>query len=109
MIPLTNEQKKKRHKKKRTYDALTRKSSNISTLMIKIIAKLDKNYCHYTGRYRDAVHSISNLKKSIPNKTLVVSDNGSNYDDHFIIKELAKQFEIQNLFSSNNKRNKKDQ
>ena len=43
--------------------------------------------------------------------------NGSNYDDHFIIKELSKEFEgdfnclgenteekIQNHFSSNNKR-----
>ena len=31
----------------------------------------------------------------MPNEVLVVFHNGSNYDYHFIIKELAKEFEGQ--------------
>ena len=57
----------------------------------------DKNYCkvrdhcHYMEEYRGAVHSIPNLKYSVPKKVLVKKafHNGSNYDDHFIIKKLA--------------------
>ena len=57
----------------------------------------DKNYCkvrdhcHYMEEYRGAVHSIRNLKYSVPKKVLVKKAfrNGSNYDDHFIIKKLA--------------------
>ena len=31
-----------------------------------------KDYCHYTTEYRGAVHSICNLKYSVPKKILVV-------------------------------------
>ena len=51
-----------------------------------------RDHCHYTGKYRSAVHSIYNLKFNLPNEILVVFDNGSNYDYHFIIKELANEF-----------------
>ena len=53
----------------------------------------DKDYwkfgdnCHFTSKYRDAAHSISNLKFNEPNKIPVVFHIGSNYDYHFIIKE----------------------
>ena len=63
----------------------------------------DKKYhkvrdrCHYTGEYRGAAHTICNLKYSIPKKILIVFHNGSNYDDHFIIKELAEEFKRQLL------------
>ena len=48
--------------------------------------------CHHTGKYRDANHSIYNLKFNMPNEIPVVFHNGSNYDYHFIIKELANGF-----------------
>ena len=51
-----------------------------------------KDYCHYTEEYRDGVHSICNLKYSIPKKLSIAFHNGSNYDYHFIIKELAEEF-----------------
>ena len=51
-----------------------------------------RNYCHYAGKYRDASHSICNLKFNVPNEIPVVFHNGSNYDYHFIIKELANNF-----------------
>ena len=61
----------------------------------------DKNYrkvrdhCHETGKYRGAAHSICNLKITMPNEISAVFHNGSNYDYHFIIKELANKFEEQ--------------
>ena len=52
-------------------------------------------HCHYTGEYRGAVHSICNLKYSVPKKIPVVVHSGSNYDYHFIIKELPEEFKKQ--------------
>ena len=54
-----------------------------------------RDHCHYTGQYRDAAHSICNLKNSVPKKIPIVFYNGSNYDYHFIIKELAEEFNKQ--------------
>ena len=57
----------------------------------------DKNYrkirdrCHFTDKYRGAVHSICNLRFSVPMKFLQFS----NFDYHFIIKELANEFQGQ--------------
>ena len=51
-----------------------------------------RDHFHYTGEYRGVVHSICNLKYSVPNKIPIVFHNGSNYDYHFIIKELAEEF-----------------
>ena len=52
-----------------------------------------KNHCHYTGKYRGAAHNICNLRYKVPKEIAVVFHNGSTYDYHFIIKELAKEFE----------------
>ena len=53
---------------------------------------------------RHTAHSICNLKFNVPNEILVVFHNGSNYDYHFIIKELANQFEGQFGCLGKNKR-----
>ena len=50
---------------------------------------------HFTGKYRGAAHDICNLSYKIPKKIPVVYHNGSTYDYHFIIKELAEEFEEQ--------------
>ena len=52
-----------------------------------------KDHYHYTGKYRGAAHDICNLRYKIPNKIPLVFHNGSTYDYHFIIKELAEEFE----------------
>ena len=52
-----------------------------------------KDYFHFTGKCRGVAHVICNLKYSIPKKYPAVVHNGSNYDYHFIIKELVKEFE----------------
>ena len=54
-----------------------------------------RDHCHYTREYRGAAYSIYNLKYSVPKKIPIVFHNGSSYDYHFIIKELAKKFEKQ--------------
>ena len=57
---------------------------------------------HCTGYYRSAAHSISNLNYSVPKKIPKVFRNGSNYDYHFVIKELAEEFKKQVICSGEN-------
>ena len=47
------------------------------------------------GEYRGATHSICNSKYSVPKTFPIVFHNGSNCNDHFIIKELAEEFKKQ--------------
>ena len=71
---------------------------------------------YFTSKYRGAAHSVCNLRIKVPNEIPVVFHNGSNYDYHFITKELPNdlgEFEclgkhkikVQNLFCSDRKRN----
>ena len=77
---------------------ITSKCKSMLYLQERIIKKLSKsinyrkvsNHCHYTGKYRGAAHSICNLKFNVPDEILVVFHNGSNYDYHFIIKQISK-------------------
>ena len=59
----------------------------------------DKKYLkvrdHYTVEYKGTAHSICNLKYSVPKKKPIIFHNESNYDYHFIIKELAEEFKKQ--------------
>ena len=48
-----------------------------------------RDHCHFTGKYRGAAHSICSLRYKTPKKIPIVFYNGSAYDYHFIIKELA--------------------
>ena len=72
-----------------------------------------RDHCHCTGKYRGAAHNICNLRYKTPKENPVVFHNGSTYAYHFIIKELAEEFEgqfeclggkyrkIYNFFSTN--------
>ena len=51
-----------------------------------------RDRCHYTGKFRGAAHNIFNLRYKIPKEIPVMFHNGSTYDYHFIIKELAIEF-----------------
>ena len=62
------------------------------------------DHCHYTGKCRGAVHSICNLRYSMSKGIPTVFQNGSNYNYHFIMTELEKEFKI---FRSNEKNTKK--
>ena len=89
MIPLTKKEEKNHNKQKICY--ICRKEFNIDD-NDKKYHKL-KDYCHYTGKYRGAAHDICNLRYKIPKEIPVVFHNGSTYDYHFIIKNLAEQSE----------------
>ena len=51
-----------------------------------------KYHCHYTGKYRGAAHSKCNLNYATTKPIPVVFHNGSTYDYHFIIKQIAREF-----------------
>ena len=62
-------------------------------MIIKSIIKV-KDHCHCTGKYRRTAHSFCNLRYKTQNKIPLVFHNGSAYDYHSIIKNLAKVLEV---------------
>ena len=89
MISLTTEDKVHYNKQKACYICKNEFDNNDND---KKQQKVRDHY-HYTGKYRGAAHNICNLRYKIPKEIPVVFHNGSTYDYHFIIKELAKEFE----------------
>ena len=51
-----------------------------------------RDHCHYSADYKGTVHSIWNLKYSVPKNIAIDFHNGSNYHDNYIIKELVEEF-----------------
>ena len=51
-----------------------------------------RDHCHYSGEYRGPAHGICSLKYSLPKKLPIDFHNGSNYDYHFILKEVVEEF-----------------
>ena len=90
MLPLKNQELKSNQYAKACHICEKRISKKFTN---------DKNYqkvrdhCHFTWKYSNAAHGICNLKFNVPNEISVVFHNDSNYDYHFIIKELANSFE----------------
>ena len=52
-----------------------------------------QDHRHYPGKYREAAHNACNLRYKIPREIPILFHNGSKYDDHFIIKAPAEEFE----------------
>ena len=73
MIPLINEEKESYENQKVCY--IYEKEFSTDKKYQKI-----KDYCHYTGKYRGAAHSICNLRYKTPKEISVVFHNGSTYD-----------------------------
>ena len=86
MISLTTEEKVHYNKQKVCYIGKKEFDSN-GKKQQKV-----RDHCYYTGKYRGAARNICNLRYKIPKEIPVVFHNGSTYDYHFIIKELAKEF-----------------
>ena len=82
MIPLTNEEKESYENQKLCH--ICKKEFNNDNKV--------RDHCHYTGKYRGAAHNKCNLRYKIPKEIPVVFHNGSTYDYHFIVKQLAKKF-----------------
>ena len=51
-----------------------------------------KNHCYYTGRFRGAAHNICNLNYSVQKEIPVIIYNAT-YDTHFMLNQLAIEFE----------------
>ena len=82
MIPLTNEEEDNYNKENTCY--ICKKYFNNDKV---------KDHCHFTGKYRGAAHNTCNLRYKVPKNIPVIFHNGSTYDYHFIIKELASEFD----------------
>ena len=96
MTPLTKEEEENYNNQKVCYickkEFNTSDTAESSSFERKKHHKV-RDHCHYTGKYRGAAHNICNLRYKIPKEIPIVFHNGSTYDYHFIIKELAKEFE----------------
>ena len=89
MIPLTKKEEKKHNKQEVCHICKKGFSTDDSNKKYHKV----RDHCHYTGKYRGAAHDICNLRHKKPKEIPVVFHNGSTYDYHFIIKELAEEFE----------------
>ena len=92
MIPLTDQEKEAYDKEKVCFLCKCEFCYNKTNKKeYKLMCKV-RDHCHFTGKYRGAAHSKCNLKYKVPKFIPVAFHNGSNYDNHFIIKQLAKDF-----------------
>ena len=89
MITLTKEGKRSRRTSRKCYICKKKFSTDNNNKKHHKV----RDHCHYAGKYRGAAHDICNLKYKTPKEIPVVFHNGSTYDYHFIIKELAEEFE----------------
>ena len=89
MIPLTKKEEKKHNKQEVCYICKKGFSTDDNNKKYHKV----RNHCHYTGKYRGAAHDICYLRYKIPKEIPVVFHNDFTYDYHFIIKELAEEFE----------------
>ena len=93
MIPLTDGENKSYKKQKVCY--ICKKEFNTDKNdknAFKLYHKV-RDHCHYTAKYRGAAHNICNLRYKTPKGISVVFHNGSTPGYHFIIIELAKNFD----------------
>ena len=82
MIPLTKEEDDDCNKENNCY--ICKKDFNNDKV---------RDHCHFTSKYRGAAHNTCSLRYKIPKNIPVIFHNGSTIDYHFIIKELANEFE----------------
>ena len=91
MIPLTDKEKETHENQKICciceQEFCTKKNKKEFKEKLRV-----RDHDHYTGKYRGSAHSICNLRYKVPKEIPVVFHNGSTYDYHFIIKQLAKEF-----------------
>ena len=91
MIPLTNEENESYENQKICHICEKEFCTDEDKKEFKKMQKV-RDHCHYAGKYRGAAHSICHLRNKISKEIPVVFHNGSTYDYHFIIKQLAREF-----------------
>ena len=60
-----------------------------------------RDHCHYTEKYRGAMHSNCNLQYKIPGHIPVIFHNLSGYDAHLFIRELSKHMSSMGVIAKN--------
>ena len=92
MIPLTNKEVKSYEKQKVCHifekEFCDDKNKKIEYDLYHKV----RYHCRYTGKFREAAHNICNFRYKVLKKIPIIFHNGSTYDYHFIIKQLAKKF-----------------
>ena len=94
MIPLTDEENEYYEMQKVCYICKKVNKDKNEENGFKLYHKV-RDHFHYTRGYRGAAHSICNLRYKTTKEIPIVFHNGSTYDYHFILKQLAKEFEGQ--------------
>ena len=92
MILLTDEETKFYEKQKFCYMCEKEFCTDKNDQKVFKLKHKVRDNCHYTGKFRGAVHNICNLRYKIPKEIPAVFHNGSTYDYHFIIEQLAIEF-----------------
>ena len=91
MIPITPKENKFYEEQEKCYICQKEFCHDKIKKRIKIHQKV-RDHCHYTGKIRGAAHIICSLNYKVPHEIPVKIHNGSTYDHHFLIKELADEF-----------------
>ena len=86
IIPLTDEEN-------RSYE--NQKHCHVCRKLFTKDDKKVRDHCHFTGKYRGAVHSKCNMNYKITKNIPIISHSLSLYDSHLIIKEIAKEFDAE--------------
>ena len=92
-IPLTDEENKSYETQKVCYMCKKEFNTDENDKNAFELYHKVRGYCHYTGKFRGATHSICNLRYQTPKEIPVVFHNDSTYDYHFIIQQLTKEFQ----------------
>ena len=92
MTPLTDDENKYYEEQKECYICNKFFCNNRNQKLKFKLYKKVRDHCHFTGKFRGAAHSICNLHYQVHQEIPVKIHNGSKYDYHFIIKELAEEF-----------------
>ena len=95
MIPLTDNENKSYEEQEKCHICQKEFCYDKNEKMKFKLYKKVRDHCHYTGKFRGAAHSIFNLRYKVPQEIPVKIHNGSKYDYHFIIRELAEEFKGQ--------------
>ena len=90
MILLTNEENKSYKKQKVCYISTKEFSTDDNNKKYHKV----RDDCHYTGKFRGAPHNVCNLRYKTLKEILVVFHNGTTYDYHFLINQLAKELMV---------------
>ena len=95
MILLTDKENKSYEKQKVCYMRIKEFSTDENAKNAFKLHHKVRYHSQCTGKFRVAANSICNLRYKTPKEIPVVFHNGSTYDYHFIIKQLAKKFDGQ--------------